>query len=123
MVATAYFFVTNPSPKTFLLVLYLIEGMLFIGLSIPLIRGAVAPNSWYGFRVKRTLENPSVWYAVNRYAAFHLLGLGIAMMISAFALYWIPNVGFVTYALACLTVTLVGLGVLLVRSFRRLRQL
>ena len=123
MMPTAYILFGAMNPKTLLLVLYLIEGMLFIGLSIPLIRGAVGPNSWYGFRVKRTLENPAVWYPVNRYAAFHLLGLGIAMTTLAIVLYWLPQVDFVSYALACLVVMLVGLGVLLFRSFRRLREL
>jgi uncharacterized membrane protein len=121
--ASAYSPLAAMEPKTLLLVLYLIVGTLFIGLSIPLIRGRIAPNSWYGFRVKRTLENPAVWYPVNRFAASHLFGLGIAMMTVAIVLYALPQISFVRYALACLVVTLIGLGVLVLRSFQRLHRI
>jgi len=110
------------NPKLILLVVYLIAGMAFIVASLPLIRGRVVPNALYGFRVKRTLEDPSVWYPVNRFAAWHMLGLGIVVIMSASVLYALPAVGFIQYAIACVTLVLTGLGISLVRTFRYLSR-
>src|SRR5437660_1712246 len=106
------------NPKLLLLVLYLFVAATFICLSIPLIRGRVGPNEWYGFRVKRTLESPHLWYPVNRYSSYHFLALGGLLIFAASALYALPQVGFISYSLICLALTMVGLAVSLIRSFR-----
>ena len=51
----------------FLFILFVCSGCLLAALSIPLIMGKIGPNPWYGFRVKCTLSDPVVWYAVNVY--------------------------------------------------------
>jgi hypothetical protein len=111
------------NPKIILLVLFLITGSVFVGLSIPLIRGRIGPNVWYGFRIKRTLENPAIWYPANRYAAWQLLSLGIVLVFTAVALYFVPQLGFIGYAMTYLAVVLAGLFVNIVRSFLYLRRL
>ena len=35
-------------------------SLLLIGLAVPLIRGRVKPNAWYGFRIPLTLDNPEI---------------------------------------------------------------
>src|SRR4051812_18320096 len=111
------------NPKTLMLVLYLALGLALVGMSIPLIRGRVPPNPVYGFRVKRTLEDPDIWYPANRYAAWRMLWLGVALAVVATAFYFMPGVGFVAYALTCLAVVVVGLAMGLAQSFRHLRRL
>ena len=113
---------TVENPKVLLLVLYVVFGSGLVAASIPLICGMVGPNAWYGFRVKRTLADPATWYKVNRYAAFQMLTLGVAVVLIAVALYPFPQVDFVHYALACVGVLFVGLGVNLFRTFRFLKQ-
>jgi uncharacterized membrane protein len=54
--------------------------LLMIGLSIPLIRGRVKPNAWYGLRVSYTVDNPDVWYPANRYAGKLLLVYGLVLL-------------------------------------------
>ena len=56
-----------------LLILFLLIGLLMIGLAIPLILGKVPPNSWYGFRIRLTLDDPEIWYPANRYGGFKAL--------------------------------------------------
>ena len=109
--------------KSALLIPYLIIGSALVVLSIPLIRQRIAPNRWYGFRVRRTLEDPKVWYAVNRYSAFHLLGLGVAMLGVAVICYAVPGVSFVADAIISTSVMLAGLAFALIRSFRYLARL
>jgi uncharacterized membrane protein len=111
------------NPKAILLFVYLIVGTAMVALSIPLIRGRVGPNSWYGFRVKRTLDNPAIWYPANRYAACHLLALGIAIVVTAILLCLLPQITFVPYALSMLAVTMIGLAVSMIRSFKNLHAL
>ena len=60
-------------PKALLLWLFLSVGGLLALISVPLILGKVGPNPWYGFRVKKTLDDPVAWYAANRYAAWWML--------------------------------------------------
>jgi SdpI/YfhL protein family len=77
---------------TLLLVVYVGAGALLAILSLPLIRGKVGPNPWYGFRVRRTLEDPAVWYPANAYAAKGMLCVGLATCAAAVLLYLIPGI-------------------------------
>ena len=106
---------------TFILILYVSLGLLSAALAVPLMRRKIAPNSLYGFRVRRTLEDPKVWYDANAYAGRCLFGFGTA--IACLALYLIPTIDPVVYAVACLMIVLVGLAVSLILSFRFLGQL
>jgi hypothetical protein len=101
-----------------LLTLFICSGLLLSALSVPLILGKIAPNPLYGFRVKKTLEDPSVWYPVNAYAAKRLL----AISTSAVVLFFVPGIGLDSYALACAGVALAGLIVSLIQSFVYLRS-
>jgi uncharacterized membrane protein len=65
---------------------YASTGLLFIVISIPLIIGKVPPNGLYGFRVRKTLENPKTWYAVNRIAGIDLCITGAVITIAALLL-------------------------------------
>jgi hypothetical protein len=87
-----------------LLTMYLISGAILTALSLPLIVGKIGPNGLYGFRVKATMENPKLWYAVNKFAGVRLLITGIVTILAAVGLYFIPGISVDTYALACLGV-------------------
>src|SRR5947209_1838236 len=108
---------------TLLLLLFLVSGAILIGISIPLIQGRVGPNRWYGFRVRRTLEDPKVWYPVNTYAAWRGLWLGVAVIVVATALYFVPDLDVAVYASMVGGVAIAGVILVLVQSFRYLRQL
>jgi hypothetical protein len=60
-------------------------GVLFMALSIPLIRRRVKPNMWYGLRVQATFEDEWVWYEANVRSAWGLLAIGAVMTGLAFA--------------------------------------
>jgi hypothetical protein len=51
---------------TTLLILNVASGALLMALSLPLLWGKIPPNGLYGFRVRATLENPSIWYAAQQ---------------------------------------------------------
>lgn len=99
--------------------LYLFVGVLLAVLGVPLMLARVPPNRWYGFRVRRTLSDPSVWYAANRYAGGWMLAAGVACIVVAAAGYFAP-VGFVPYAITCGGVAVGSVAVGVVLSFRHL---
>lgn len=111
------------APQLLLLTLFLTSGGLIVLLSIPLIRCKVPPNSLYGFRVRRTLENPDIWYPANVYAAWHMLGLGAAIMIAACLAYFVVGSDIAWFGSVVGIVTAIGLSTMLFRSFRYLRKL
>ena len=109
--------------KTILLIGYVFLGLLLTAVAIPLIRRKVPPNWLYGFRVRRTLEDPRVWYEANAFAGKCLFWYGIGSSLACLALYFVPAFDPVSYAWGCLLITAVGLGTSVVLSFRFLNRL
>jgi hypothetical protein len=66
-------------------------GVLLVGLAVPPIRGRVAPNLLYGVRVRSTLADPAVWYAVNAVSGRELLALGVLLIVAALTLPWVAG--------------------------------
>ena len=60
----------------FLVIVFVLEGFMFIGLSIPLILRKIPPNMMYGYRTRKTRENPDTWYKANEYAGKRLAVAG-----------------------------------------------
>ncbi len=105
---------------TFILLVHVSAGLLTAALAVPLMRRKVGPNALYGFRVRRTLDDPRVWYDANAFAGRCLFRSGIGSALACLVLYWTPAIDPVAYAAACPTVLLVGLAVGLALSFRHL---
>jgi uncharacterized membrane protein len=105
-----------------LVLLNTFTGLLLAVISVPLILQKIGPNPWYGFRVKKTLEDPAVWYPVNAYAARRLLIVGLVTSGAAVLLSFVPSLDLNTYALACAGITLGGLLVTLAQSISYLRS-
>lgn len=105
-----------------LMLMYTIGGGLLAALSIPLIAGKIGPNSWYGFRVKKTLSDPAIWFPVNAYSGKRLFIVGLVGGLFASVLYIVPNMEINTYALSCAGVTVGGLIVAVIQSFQYLRR-
>jgi hypothetical protein len=105
-----------------LLSLYVGTGLLLSALSIPLILRRIPPNGLYGFRVKATLENPDLWYAVNAYSGWRLLAAGLSAVVAAVGLAFVPGLTLDGYALSCLAVMGFVLTIGLVQSVLYLRR-
>ena len=72
--------------ELFLIGVFVIQSVVFIGLGIPLAAGRVAPNSLYGFRTPRTLSDAAAWYAANRVCGWWCIATGLAtLLVTAFA--------------------------------------
>ncbi len=109
--------------NTALLSLFLVVGALLIGLSLPLVYGKVPPNRWYGFRVRRTLSDPNIWYPANVYVAWQMIWVGVAGIVVSAGAFLIPNLDLGVYAGIVGATYGIGVVVMLVRSFLYLGKL
>ena len=105
-----------------LMILFISSGLLLAALSVPLILRRIGPNPLYGFRVKRTLEDPAVWYPVNAYAAKRLLVVGLGISVSASLLFFAPGIDLDVYAWSCAGIGLAGILVAVIQSFLYLQS-
>ncbi len=92
--------------------LFALVGLLFVGLSIPLIQQRVPPNRYYGFRTRKTLSDPKIWYEANRISGHDLLVAGALLTITSFVMLmfaqgWKPE-HVVFTLLSVMTLSLVG---------------
>jgi uncharacterized membrane protein len=107
----------------FFLGLFIVSGLLLIGVSIPLILRRVKPNRIYGFRTTKTLSDERIWYEANAYAGRMFLRTGSIFTISAIALYFILRPDFIAFNFACLAILLSTLAIHAWLCYRYLRTL
>ncbi len=105
------------------MLLFVAIGLLFIGLSVPLVRHRVKPNRWYGFRTPKTLSGEHVWYEANEFAGRMGVRAGIVLIVAAIVLYFALQANFIAYAIAWSIVLLTTSVIHLWLSFRHLRSL
>jgi len=87
-------------------------ALLLVVLSLPMARGAVGPNRWYGLRCRETLEDEEIWYAVNTYFGRRMVAIGLQVAVAAVVLYFVPGMNMVLYSL--LLPGMLSAGVILV---------
>jgi len=92
-------------------------------IALPLIAHKIKPNPFYGFRIRKTLEDPELWYAVNEYFARHLLTIGILQIFVSIAFYFIPGISVDVYALSCLGVFVILFSRAMMQSFQYIKSL
>lgn len=98
-------------------------GAVFAAGAIPLIRRRFPPNSGYGFRTKKTLSDPKVWYDANEFSGRCLFKLGIAMSLSSLVLFFVPALGDILYAWTCHLIMLGGVAISVFLSHRYLNKI
>jgi uncharacterized membrane protein len=108
---------------TILMYMFFFSGLLLAGISIPMILGKIPPNGLYGFRVKKTMENPDIWYKTNTYSGKWLLGVGLVLALAAVSFSFIPGLTLSTYSYAVLVVWVVVFATALFASIRYLNSL
>jgi uncharacterized membrane protein len=106
-----------------IVIMNVILGFILAIIAIPMILNRIKPNHFYGFRVKRTMENPEIWYQVNEFAGKQLFVAGIAIILLAIGLSLILNLDLQTYSLITPGINIALLLVALIRSVRYLNSL
>ena len=105
------------------MLMYVGMGLLLTLVALPLYFQKIPPNGLYGFRVRKTMENKDIWYAVNKYSSRWLIAAGLVMALSAYVLYLLPGISLDGYSLACLVVFTVVLATGMIISIRYMNSL
>ncbi len=98
-------------------VVYLLAAILVIALSIPLIRGKVKPNPWYGVRIPAAFASEEAWFDINRFGGRLLLRWGIALAITALAGAFIGHAYWIIYNFVALAILVVGLAIVIAKTY------
>jgi len=94
--------------------LFLLVGVLYIGLGIPLLRGRIPPNRYYGARTRKALSDERIWYAVNRVTGRDLIIGGVAVVVAAAGIHLFGQSLAPTHAAAILLTVLVASVIVMV---------
>lgn len=70
-----------------ILLVYLFIEIIFMAISIPLIKRKVKINNWYGIRLPETMKNEKVWYEVNEKGGKHLFVFGVIISLVSILFY------------------------------------
>ncbi|MGC8763896.1 MAG: SdpI family protein [Acidobacteriota bacterium] len=65
----------------------LLLSAVFFLLGLPLARGKVRPNGFYGFRTRTTLGSEEAWYTVNAFYGRCLLAASLATAVGVLGLF------------------------------------
>ena len=98
-------------------------GIAIILFSIPLYLQKIGHNGWYGFRVKKTIENPDLWYPVNKYFSGWLMLAGVVTILAALGLFFVPGLGLDTYSIACAVIFTVVFAVAVTMTTKYMNSL
>ncbi len=99
-------------------------GLLSIIISLPLLFEKVKPNPIYGFRIRKTLENEAIWYAVNKHFAKRLLVSGACQLAACVGLYFlVPSLSVDAYSLIVLAVFAVSFTAGMIQSWKYMNSL
>ena len=90
------------------IITYLLVGLIFIGIAIPLVQNKIKPNSIYGFRTRKTLSDPKIWYAANAYGGRWMLAVGVIFVVSASGFALVPLIPIETYILGTIVAIFVA---------------
>ncbi len=69
-------------------ILLIVCALLFL-LSAPLVLRLVPPNRLYGFRTRKTLSRPDIWYPANGFAGYALM---LAAAVTALFISCVPQI-------------------------------
>jgi SdpI/YfhL protein family len=69
---------------------WLFTGLLIIGLAIPLVRGRIGRNGWYGIRLPESFRSDEAWYAINRFGAKRMIAWAIPLIFVGLVSVFLP---------------------------------
>ena len=96
--------------------------MLVLG-AVPFIACKVKPNPFYGYRTARTLNDESLWYDANCYAARWFAAVGVMVVITALGIGTMSALSERAFAEMISMLMLVGLGLASLMSVRHYKKI
>jgi hypothetical protein len=67
-----------------------ITGLLCAALAIPLVRGQVARNAFYGVRFPQSFQSDEAWFAINRFGGKRMIVWSVPLIVTGIASFFLP---------------------------------
>lgn len=67
-----------------------VAGLLCAGLAVPLVRGRVGRNAFYGVRFPQSFQSDDAWFAINRFGGKRLLVWSIPLVAAGIVSFFLP---------------------------------
>jgi hypothetical protein len=69
---------------------HILTGFLIFMISIPMYRGQVAPNRFYGIRFRKSYASDAHWYAINQYGGRQFMIWSAVLMLVGGTTLFVP---------------------------------
>ena len=67
-----------------------LAGLLCMALAIPLVRGQVGRNAFYGVRFPQSFQSDDAWFAINRFGGKRMIVWSIPMIATGIGAFFLP---------------------------------
>lgn len=99
-------------------IVHAFAAIVVIAVSIPLLRGQVGMNDWYGFRFRASFASEEAWFAINRYGARLFLIWGTAIALTAGVGMFLAKRHWIAYNWTAVVIISGGLGLAVLKTQR-----
>jgi len=99
-----------------------ITGLLCAGLAVPLVRGQVGRNAFYGVRFPQSFQSDDAWFAINRFGGKRLLVWSIPLVAVGITSFFLPLQSHTALALTLGFAPLIFILIPVLESWRFARQ-
>jgi len=99
-------------------IVHFVAALLAIAAALPLMRGAVKMNPWYGVRIPAAFESEERWFDLNRYGGRLLFLWGLCIAATALVGAQLRKNAWVAYDWAALVIVMGGLALVIALIFR-----
>ena len=107
----------------FVIGIFVLMGIVFAVLGLPLKYEKIPPNWFYGFRTPKTLSSEDIWYPVNRVAGIDMVRTGVVLTAAGCILLALRNFIGVEMAVFILLAVSIGMTLwMLIHGFSVLRR-
>jgi len=106
-----------------LAVSHIFVGALIIAISIPLVRGSISMNDWYGVRFKKSFSSDENWYKINKYGRKQLIFWSSFLILFGALTLFMPLQGNTSLAIANSCAPLLFLITPVLKSYRYAKDL
>lgn len=103
-------------------IVHLVSAVVAIVAAVPLIRGQVKMNRWYGVRIPAAFESEAQWFELNRYGGRLFFFWGASIAATAVVGAFLDRKNWIAYNWSALVIIMGGLAVVVVKIHRHARK-
>jgi len=70
--------------------MHILTAFILIGISIPLVKGEISMNKFYGIRFKKSYDSDENWYKINKYGGQQLIKWCIPLALFGAISFFLP---------------------------------